>query len=420
MRANARLLVIGPAALGSAVAQALPRCPSASTESLLGGVWATGHGEFDGVLVSLALGPRVLRAVRSLRQVAPSARIVVTCPACAEPNAQQALTAGADDYIIEPIAREELEAALQITATPRYVAADPALPPLPEIVRLSDVLAHLPEGLPATLERLSVLLQATFHTQGVVLHVGELSAAAGQPVTPVLQEPLRRQDAIVGGVLLGPRQEGTYSAADGARLGSYARLIETIIAQVHERQRWQDLAWHDDLTGLHNRRYFDATLDELIERATAQRLRVTVLLFDIDDFKTYNDRFGHDTGDALLREVAVLLKECCRRHDIVARYGGDEFAVIFWDAEKPRVLGSQHPSDPMAVADRFRAAMRAHDFKCLGPRAPGPVTISGGLACFPWDGKTRAEILRAADEALLAAKRTGKNRLALAEGGARG
>ncbi len=59
--------------------------------------------------------------------------------------------------------------------------------------------------------------------------------------------------------------------------------------------------------------------------------------------------------------------------------------------------------------------IRSHEFKCLGPAAPGPVTISGGLACFPWDGKTRAEILRAADNALLAAKRAGKNRIVLAE-----
>ena len=100
---------------------------------------------------------------------------------------------------------------------------------------------------------------------------------------------------------------------------------------------------------------------------------------------------------------------------MVARYGGDEFAVILWDAEEPRVPGSSHPTDVLAVAERFQAVIRDHDFKCLGTRAPGPVTISGGLACFPWDGKTRAELLHAADNALLSAKRGGKNHIVLAE-----
>lgn len=419
MRGNARLLVIGPTALGSAVARALPRCQSVPIESLLGGIWTMGHGRFDGVVVSLGLGRRVLRAVRSLREVAPDTRIVVTCPAAEEPSARQALAAGADDYVLEPVAREDLETALQIASVPRYVASDQAVPSVQEIVQLSDVLRNLPEGPLATLDRLTTLVQEAFAAQGVVIQVDEFSATAGQPDPPVLHEPIRRRGSPIGSLALSRPRQGTYTASDAARLSDYARLIETIMAQVRERQHWQDLAWRDDLTGLRNRRYFDTTLNDLIGRATAERRRLTVLLFDIDDFKTYNDRYGHDTGDALLREVAALLTRCSREHDVVSRYGGDEFAIILWDAEKPRVLGSQHPTEPMALADRFCRAIREHDFKCLGREAPGPVTLSGGLACFPWDGQTRAAILRAADEALLAAKRTGKNRIALANGGRR-
>jgi two-component system cell cycle response regulator len=200
----------------------------------------------------------------------------------------------------------------------------------------------------------------------------------------------------------------------GRALADYARLIEAVVAQAREQAHWQDLAWRDDLSGLRNRRYFDATLDELLAQANQQRRRVTVILFDIDDFKSYNDAYGHETGDALIREVALLLTRCSRESDVVARYGGDEFAIVMWDSEQPRVPGSQHPRDALDVAERFQTVIREHEFKCVGPGAPGPVTLSGGLACFPWDGKTRAEIVRAADAALLAAKRNGKDHIELA------
>jgi len=284
-----------------------------------------------------------------------------------------------------------------------------------EIVQLGEVLKQLSAGLEATLERLATLLQRAFEAAGVTVQVDELTATAGRHEPAVLEEPLRRQDRAIGFVALGPRVQGSYTTADAARLADYARLIETIAAQAHERALWQELAWRDDLSGLRNRRYFEHRLDELLAQATAQRSRVTVLLFDIDDFKSYNDAYGHATGDALLREVAALLLRCSREHDVAARYGGDEFAAILWDAEQPRIAGSQHPTDPAAVAARFQDVIRAHAFQCLGAAAPGPVTLSGGLACFPWDGHTRADLMRAADAALLAAKRSGKNRIHLAE-----
>jgi diguanylate cyclase (GGDEF)-like protein len=420
MRGTPRVLVIGPAALTGAVAQALPRCKSVAMEHLLGGVWTLGHTGFDGVIVALRAGPGVLRAVSSLRELAPQTRIIVTCPPAGEPDAHAALHAGADDYVLEPVSAEDLETALQLVpAPPRLAPPSPSasLPSVHELVLLGEVLQNLAAGPQATLDRLAQLLLSAFDAQSAAIQVDDLTATAGDAAPAVLQEPVRRQDTVVGSLGIAQRRHGTYAAADAARLGDYARLIEAIIAQARERAHWQDLAWRDDLSGLRNRRYLEATLDELLVRAVEERLRLTVVLFDIDDFKTYNDHYGHETGDALIREVAVLLTRCSRERDVVARFGGDEFAVILWDAEKPRVPGSQHPTEPMALADRFCRAIREHDFKCLGPDAPGPVTLSGGLACFPWDGKARPEILRAADEALLAAKREGKNRIVLAESG---
>jgi len=415
MRSNARILVIGSPALGNAVARALPRCQAATADTLLSGLWASGHEEFDIVVVSLAAGRHALQAIHGLRQIAPRARIIASCAPPDEPRARDALQAGADDYVLEPIAPDELAATLEIGNAPVAVSVAGPLPSIPEIQELSEVLKNLGAGLQPTLQRLVVMLRQVFQAQGVAIQVGENTAFDGSAAPPVLQEPIRRADEIVGTIALGPRVGSSYLASDAARLTDYARLIETIVAQVSEQARWQDLAWRDDLSGLRNRRYFETTLDRLIAQAAAQRLRVTVILLDIDDFKTYNDTYGHSTGDALIGEVAVLLTRCSREHDVVVRYGGDEFAVILWDAEQPRVPGSQHPSDAMVLAERFQTAIRQHAFKCLGPGAPGPITLSGGLACFPWDGKTRADILHAADTALLTAKRGGKNHILLAE-----
>lgn len=418
MRTNGELLVIGPSEVRAAVAAALPRCQSAEAESLLNGVWTAGQNHYDAVVIALGGGANITHAIRSIRQLAPDTRIVLTCDAASEPEAQAALQNGADDYVLEPIEREDLRAALQLPLPPRPMGAAEALPSVHELVQLSEILKTLKDGPDTTLERLAELIQKAFDSTGVAVHIDELGATSGDVSTPVLEEHIRRQDQTVGHIHVGARCQGLYSAADASRLSDYARLIEAVIAQAREQTHWQNLAWRDDLSGLYNRRYFEQTLDDLIERAAAQRLRVTVALFDIDEFKTYNDRFGHTTGDALIREVATLLTRCSREHDLVVRYGGDEFAVVIWDAEKPRVPGSQHPSEAIALADRFRAAIGEHRFQCLGPNAPGPVTISGGLACFPWDGKTRSEVVRAADCALHAAKRTGKNRIELAGGSA--
>ncbi len=415
MSPNARLLVIGSTALSDRVARALPRATRASSDTLLGGLWSVGHEAFDGIIIGLPLDQKTTRGLRSLRKVAPDARIVISCPPGAEPAARSALESGADEYVLEPLDGDELASALRITTPPPQTAPANRLPPADELAGLGDCLRSLNDGPQATLDRLVDALRKAFETTGVLIELDDLTALAGDVQQPVLEETILRGEAPAGRLALGSREHGSYASRDAIRLADYARLIEAMVGQAREQAHWQELALRDDLTGLHNRRFYDRQLNELIQQAAEQRHRLSVVLIDIDDFKTYNDRYGHDTGDALLREVARLLTRCSREHDIVARYGGDEFAVIMWDAEKPRVPGSQHPSEARALADRFRSAIGEHAFKCLGPDAPGPVTISGGIACFPWDGKTRTEIVGAADEALLSAKRTGKNRIELAK-----
>jgi len=199
----------------------------------------------------------------------------------------------------------------------------------------------------------------------------------------------------------------------------------TIEARIRHLER---LATEDDLTGLKNRRYIREFARQIIERAKKEDGQITLLVFDIDDFKRYNDLYGHSTGDDILKQAAVLVRHCCRSHDVVGRIGGDEFAVVFWDEPRQistatpdetserRSASADHPTEVLAIAKRFIKELEKAElssFDGLGPEGKGVLTISGGLASFPRDGQTSHELFQKADQALLEAKRSGKNRIYL-------
>lgn len=172
----------------------------------------------------------------------------------------------------------------------------------------------------------------------------------------------------------------------------------------------------DDLTGAHNRRYFDRFLPAALDRARLDRRTVALLALDVDDFKRFNDRFGHAAGDSILIELVRLLRAVVRTGDRVCRLGGDELVIILADPSPPREPGSRPPSSVAMLIDRIRAAVAAHRFPKLGTEAPGSLTISGGLALYPWDAHTATDLLAAADARLLESKRAGKNRFTLGPG----
>lgn len=188
----------------------------------------------------------------------------------------------------------------------------------------------------------------------------------------------------------------------------------------------EKLAIEDDLTGLKNRRYVREFLKQLIVRAKKDDMKITLFVFDIDNFKHYNDMYGHAVGDKVLKQAGSMICRCCREHDVVGRIGGDEFVVIFWDcpadfdADKivqkttaERRKTSEHPQEALFICERFRKEISSAEFSLLGPDGKGELAISGGLASFPKDGLKAEKLFKQADLAMLEAKRSGKNRIYL-------
>ncbi|TVQ58116.1 MAG: GGDEF domain-containing protein [Phycisphaerales bacterium] len=178
-------------------------------------------------------------------------------------------------------------------------------------------------------------------------------------------------------------------------------------------------AYHDWLTGAWNRRYFVDFLEQVIAEASKRRRPITLMVFDIDDFKRYNDQYGHAAGDEILRETVRLLNSVIRSEDRVCRIGGDEFAVIFADLDKPRSPGSEPPHTVDQIAQRFQEQICDMRFPKLGIDAPGTLSISAGLATYPWDGDDPIKLLRHADELALRSKNSGKNAITLGPGAQR-
>lgn len=176
-----------------------------------------------------------------------------------------------------------------------------------------------------------------------------------------------------------------------------------------QQRQLRSAAFTDQLTGAWNRRYFDYFLTSAINNARRLRHDVTIMVYDIDNFKRYNDLYGHAAGDEILSETVRLLISVIRPTDRVCRIGGDEFVVIFDDPKGPRDGGAHHPTSIAQIALRFQKQICAHHFPKLGLDAPGTLTISGGLATYPWDGSTPETLLERADQLALESKRMGKN-----------
>jgi diguanylate cyclase (GGDEF)-like protein len=196
--------------------------------------------------------------------------------------------------------------------------------------------------------------------------------------------------------------------------GGDAKTAMRLMAQIgavalHNAETYSQMKYTanvDGLTGVFNKRHLLAQLSEHIYQARKNLTNLSVFLFDIDNFKNYNDVNGHVAGDKLLKELATLVKENIREESIFGRFGGEEFLLI--------LPGSPNP-EAVAVAEKLRGLIAQQDFDFAANQPLGVVSVSGGVATYPADAMDGTSLLRRADEALYAAKGQGRNRVLPAE-----
>ena len=220
--------------------------------------------------------------------------------------------------------------------------------------------------------------------------------------------PLFSRGAIFGVLAVyGSATGAKYSDDTVETLLALARHTEAAIDNVYLQEETRRLSITDGLTGLWNRREFELRCRQEFERAARFQRSFAVLLLDVDKFKEINDTWGHHGGDSVLVELAGRLAQVTREIDTVARYGGDEFAML---------LPETGTEGAAAVGEKIREVVRASPFEFEGQRLPTSVSI--GVASYPEDGVSARQLVVAADEALYQAKRGGRDQVAVASDGA--
>jgi diguanylate cyclase (GGDEF)-like protein len=168
-----------------------------------------------------------------------------------------------------------------------------------------------------------------------------------------------------------------------------------------EREHYLEMSYEDALTGVYNRRFFDESLKLEIIKSSRRQTPFCLLMIDVDHFKTFNDTFGHQMGDEALSKLGAVFRSTCRGYDIVTRYGGEEFAIIFPETAKETAS---------TLCDRLM-----NEIENLAKDLPKTsetegLSISIGVACFPHDADSPRQLIERADIALYEAKRTGRRK----------
>jgi len=261
---------------------------------------------------------------------------------------------------------------------------------------------------PAVLEETKArLLEAVARERGpqpfarVQARLFTLGAAAGPEETSLggfAAYPVRTNQSLTGVLVFAGKAAARIAGDSEVFLQTAAQQAKIVMENSRLFDKVKSLSIRDSLTGLFNHRH---TIDQLASefgRVGRYEGGVSLLMIDIDHFKSVNDELGHLMGDEVLRQVSAVLTQQLRKIDVVCRYGGEEFAILVPQTTGDRAWGA---------AEKLRRAVEDWNF----PGVPRPVTVSIGVADFPQNGATRNELVKAADSALYAAKQAGRNRV---------
>ncbi|MBZ0220927.1 MAG: diguanylate cyclase [Candidatus Methylomirabilis sp.] len=411
-------------------------------------------------------GMSVCREIRRMN-ISPRPSIIIISVKDDKESIVSALTNGADDFIVKPLNGAELVARVKaqkrICEFYRELEEDKKnLETLLDITTAmaatldaSEILSTIVDKVAATTNavRCSIVLISTHENEGYVLASHEdpqvkelkidlskypeikqvmtskmplaLEDVLGNPIMSPVRDsikdlegmsililPIVFHDEVLGTLFLRTRKKKngfTQKEIDFCRIVANAsfhalrnaRLFEKV---VKEKDVLKEMAVRDHLTNLYNHNFFYSRLEEEFERAVRYETPLSLIMVDIDNFKSINDTYGHRVGDMVLKEIAALIKKGVRKTDVVARYGGEEFSVIL-----PHTL----LKGAVDEAERLREMIEAHAYAGLVNQR---ITVSIGVASYPQKGAMNSgDLVNHADDALYKAKWSGKNCVKVAE-----
>ena len=219
----------------------------------------------------------------------------------------------------------------------------------------------------------------------------------------LLGAPLLSRDRLAGVIeIWGRHAEGGYTAEDLDVLLALGGILALAIDNTHLFEESLASSYLDSLTGLYNHATFQNLLERELDRAERYTRPLSLVLVDVDEFKPYNDRYGHPAGSKALRTIGQLICAQSRGSDVVGRYGGDQFAVL---------LPETDPKSALIFAEKVRASVDAHYFPGAAGDLAEHLTISIGVAAYPEDADSHVSLLDLAEGALFESKFAGKNRV---------
>lgn len=221
-----------------------------------------------------------------------------------------------------------------------------------------------------------------------------------EPFVTYMAIPMRHQNRCIGAVILAAEQSDAFTSHQARILSILCIQAAVSLENASILKTMETLAITDGLTGLFNHRYFQDAFDRELERASRQKQELSLLLLDIDHFKSLNDNYGHPAGDFVLKNLSAILRSNARKIDILARYGGEEFAAL---------LPGINAKNARKTAERWRKAIQRTTLKW--EKKSFAITISMGFAVFSEDATDKKSLIDKADKALYFAKEQGRNQV---------